>query len=315
MFSSATIVSAQECRDAMAAHRERVDGLLARHPRRLADGSDHPVWSFLSTYYSYRPAQLRRWHPGFGVVIPTSAADRHRAQSGYVDVEAGTTVSTEHLLHRLDTVRFVERLLTTTARRPARLNCFGMHEWAMVYRADAEQIRHGGVGLRLGGAGTDAVVESMELRCTHFDAFRFFTPAAKPLNFSRSADLNKSLPLSRADQVDDEQPGCVHAGMDLYKWAYKLAPLIDSDVLIDALELAFALRELDMRASPYDLHHLGFAPIAVETPTGRAEYVRRQSELSQRAAAVRTALADRCARLIAAAEQAPGGVRAIVTGE
>jgi len=298
----------------MAAHRRRVDELLAHHPRRLADGTDHPVWSFLSTYYSYRPAQLRRWHPGFGVVIP-SAGGRYRDRSGYVEGTGGATVSAAHLRHRLDTIVFVHRLLAATASRPARLNCFGMHEWAMVYRADAEQIRHASVGLRLGGAGTDAVVESTELRCTHFDAFRFFTPAARPINFSRSADPRESLSLSRAGQIDDEQPGCVHAGMDLYKWAYKLTPLIESELLVDALELAFALRELDMRASPYDLRHLGFAPIPVESPAGRAEYARRQAELSQRAAIVRAALSDRCTRLIAVAQHVPGHVGAVVTGE
>jgi hypothetical protein len=305
MPTSTTTISVRECRDSMAAHRERVDALLARHPRRLADGSDHPVWSFLSTYYSHRPAKLRRWHPGFGVVIPAAAA-RYGDQAEYVEVDSGATASIDHLHRRLDTVMFVEKLLTATASRPARLNCFGMHEWAMVYRADAETIRHSGVELRLGGPGTDAVVDSMELRCTHFDAFRFFTAPATPRNMRA---------LTRADQVADEQPGCLHAGMDLYKWAYKLMPLIDSDVLIDALELAFEARELDMRASPYDLRHLGFDPIAVETSSGRAEYARHQSELSQRAADVRTALIDRCARLIAVAHQTKGDARALVTGE
>ena len=54
--------------------------------------------------------------------------------------------------------------------------CFGLHEWAMVYR-DRASTRHP-VPLRLGQAGTDAVVEAHPIRCTHFDAFRFFTPPA-----------------------------------------------------------------------------------------------------------------------------------------
>ena len=52
--------------------------------------------------------------------------------------------------------------------------------------------------------------------------------------------------------------------MDLYKWSYKLSPLIDSELLLDCLELAAAAREIDMRASPYDLRGYGYAPIAVE---------------------------------------------------
>ena len=90
-----------------------------------------------------------------------------------------------------------------TAQRPARLNCFGLHEWAMVYRAP--EVRHEQVPLRLGGAGTDAVVESMPLRCSHFDAYRFFTAAAAPRNAEQ---------LTRRDQVAHEQPGCLHAAMD-----------------------------------------------------------------------------------------------------
>ena len=27
------------------------------------------MWDFLFTYYAYKPAQLRRWHPGTGVTL------------------------------------------------------------------------------------------------------------------------------------------------------------------------------------------------------------------------------------------------------
>ena len=44
--------------------------------------------------------------------------------------------STRAALPRLaPTARFVRTLLTATAARPARLSCFGLHEWAMVYRS------------------------------------------------------------------------------------------------------------------------------------------------------------------------------------
>ena len=41
----------------------------------------------------------------------------------------------------------VERILRLTAARPGQFGCFGLHEWAMVYRQDAH--RHA-VPLRLG---------------------------------------------------------------------------------------------------------------------------------------------------------------------
>jgi hypothetical protein len=90
--------------------------------------------------------------------------------------------------------------------------------------------------------------------------------------------------------------------MDLYKWCYKLGPLVDSQLLVDCLELAAEARELDMRASPYDLTHLGFEPITVEEPAGRAEYVRCQGVISDRAAPLRRALLTWCERLLACEE-------------
>lgn len=269
-------------------HRERIERFLEPHVRRRQRGEPHPVWDFLFTYYSLRPHQLRRWHPGYGAVLTGAPAERYLTYSGYGRGDTpGVSVTREHLDSRADTVRFVAALMSATAERAPRLNCFGLHEWAMVYRTDS--VRHSQVPLRLGSAGTDAVVESMPLRCTHFDAFRFFTDAAGPRNEQQ---------LTRDRQIATEQPGCIHASMDLYKWAYKLGPLVSSDVVADALELAADARALDMRASPYDLTSYGFEPIAIETPAGRAEYVRAQGQIAERAAALRTALANRCELLL-----------------
>lgn len=277
-----------------AAHRIRVERFVEPHLRRIRAGVPHPVWDFMFRYYSLRPRQLRVWHPGFGFVLG-GAARAYLGRAGYGPHPAGVTVTPDHLRSRVDTVEFISGLLRATAGRSPRLNCFGLHEWAMVYRAPA--VRHGQVPLRLGAAGTDAVVESMPLRCTHFDAFRFFTEPA--------ADRNAGTP-SRREQADWEQPGCVHANMDLYKWCYKLGPLIASEVLFDCLELAAEARALDMRASPYDLRDYGFEPIAIETPAGRAVYIRAQQDIAARAAPLRAAIADRCDELLVAAMSAAG---------
>ena len=71
----------------------------------------------------------------------------------------------------------------------------------------------------------------------------------------------QKLAVRRVFWIAEEQPGCVHAGMDLYKWAAKLGPLIESSLLLDCFALAVDARVLDMRASPYDLRDFGFAPI------------------------------------------------------
>lgn len=269
------------------AHAARVDAFLAPHLARRESRVKHPVHDFLFTYYSQRPAQLRRWHPGYGVRLLDAPA--YSSLKGYVDgaVTASYVASQRPLLVAL------RRLLRATASRPAHLGCFGMHEWAMVYRLEEDETRHADWPLRLGPAGTDEVVESHRIACSHFDAFRFFTPAAVPLN---------TLSPSAADRPEFEQPGCLHAGMDLYKHAFRLTPMISSDLVADCFELARDIRVLDMRAAPYDLLDLGFAPIRVETAAGKAEYAEAQRAFAERGAPLRAALIAECERLLAVAD-------------
>ena len=273
-------------------HRQRVAALLDPYLDRRGDGPAHPVIDFLFTYYRLRPGQLKRWHPGFGIWLSGPSAAGYARLSGYRRTDDEVAVDRDVLLRRKGTVEFIAGLLEATAGRPAQFGCFGLHEWAMVYQAGPGDVRHRTVPLRLGGLGTDAVVKSMPLRCTHFDAFRFFTDPARVRN---------SAQLTREGQPATEQPGCLHAGMDLYKWAAKLLPLLDSDIVMDAFELAHAARVLDMRASPYDLSALGYEPVRIETPSGRAEYVRQQAVVAERAAVVRQGLLARCQELLAAA--------------
>ena len=172
-------------------------------------------------------------------------------------------------------------LLARTATRPLHRGCFGLHEWAMVYRD--RDVRHPQLTLRLGAEGTDHVVESHRISCTHVDAFRFFTDAARPLN---------DRPLGRPDPRGAEQPGCLHATMDLYKAAYRLLPFVDASIVLDTFELALDVRRVDMRASPYDVRPLGLAPIAIETAAGKAEYLAHQESFADRAAPLRRRLVE-----------------------
>ncbi|MET7772208.1 3-methyladenine DNA glycosylase [Nocardia sp. NPDC005366] len=302
------VLSRTEWRARADAHAARVDDLVGPYVRRRAVGSTHPVIDFLFTYYGHKPAQLRRWHPGFGVAL--AEAKEYEGARGYTrlscDALAGArddggadsrrfahTADPAYLARRADTIGFIANLLRATASRPVHVACFGLHEWAMVYRT--EDVRHQQVPLRLGHQGTDAVVESMSLRCTHFDAFRFFTPDAAGRN---------AVHLTREDQVAREQPGCLHANMDLYKWGFKLVPLIPSDLLLECFELACAARELDMKASPYDLAEFGYEPVRIETTAGRAEYARAQSALADRAAVLRHRLLECCESLLTSQSRA-----------
>jgi hypothetical protein len=260
-----------------AAHEARVDAWIGPHLGRRRHGVKHPVEDFLFTYYSHRPAQLRRWHPGAGVVL--GGADPADLGRDYVGTPDGATLDTEAVVgRRRESLRWIRDLLVATAGRPAQYTCFGLHEWAMVYRQGQDEVRHQAWPLRLGAAGTATVVEQTPVRCTHFDAYRFFTPAARPLNLVRP---------TRERQAELEQPGCLHANMDVYRWAYKLSPLVPSELVADCFALAREIRTVDMRASPYDLSGLGLAPVPVETAEGRAEYVWHQRDFAHRAGDLR----------------------------
>jgi hypothetical protein len=162
----------------------------------------------------------------------------------------------------------------------------------MVYRQAPDAVRHNTWPLRFPPGELARVVEANALCCSHFDAFRFFTPAAAPLN---------RLQLARTDAPQLEQRGCLHANMDLYKWAFKLAPFTPSELVADCFEFARDIREVDMRASPYDLRALGFEPIAIETGAGRAMYEECQRGFSARGEPLRARLIALCERLLAVA--------------
>jgi hypothetical protein len=266
------------------AHEARVDAFVAPHLARRAESVKHPVHDFLFTYYSHRPAQLRRWHPGYGVAL--ADAPEYDGLKAYAD----GTVTASYVESQRQLLSGLRNLLRATASRPANFGCFGMHEWAMVYRLSEDQTRHADWPLRLGPSGTDTVVESHRIACSHFDAYRFFTPAAAPLN---------TLSPTSADRPSYEQPACLHAGMDLYKHAFRLTPMISSDLVADCFELARDIRVLDMRAAPYDLADLGFEPVPIETAAGKAEYAEAQRVFAERGAPLRARLVAECERLLA----------------
>lgn len=242
-----------------ARHSARLAPYVEPHLERRRRQIAHPIHDFLFTYYSYRPAQLTRWQePG-----ELSAARRPLVEA---------TV----------------RLLRATAGREGNFGCFGLHEWAMVYR-DPDP-RHP-QPLRLGHDETDAVVEGHRIRCSHWDAVRFFTPKALPLN---------TVAPAAHDRPQFEQPACLHATMDLYKHAYRLADVVGSHLVADAFELAWDVRITDMRAAPYDLtgitidpYGIEWTPIPIETAEGKREYADQQRRFAERAAPIRAAVLER----------------------
>jgi len=279
-----------------SAHEARVRAWTDPHQVRAARGEKHPVYDFLFTYYAFRPAWLRRWHPGPDVALAGASAREFLRWPEYRELAPDDDTPRIGLdpaalaPHRRTFVTWLRGLLAAMQTRPAFFGCHGLHEWAMVYRQTADEIRHNAWPLRFAPAELARIVEGATITCSHFDAFRFFTAPARPLN---------RLQPTRADAAEVEQRGCLHANMDLYKWAFKLAPFSPAELIADGFELARDIREVDMRASPYDLRALGFAPIAIETAEGRAQYEQHQRAFAARGEPLRARLIALCDRLLA----------------
>ena len=273
-------LSIPEWKSLAATHRAEVEQITVPMRKRRSRREKHPVYDFLNTYYSFSLGRLEGWHPGIGVVLEDNPEHNfspkyYRRENGVVSID--TSLLTDKGCGRLE---WILQLLKLTQSRPPNLACHGLHEWAMVY--EGGDIRHReSAPLRLPQEEIDALVSSRPICCSHFDAFRFFTPSAIPFN---------KLSPSLHSREEFEQPGCIHTNMDLYKWAYKSSPWISSDLLRETLFFAIEAREVDMRASPYDLADYGYPAIPIETPEGRREYEAHQLSLYQKGLPLREKL-------------------------
>lgn len=310
-------------------HVQRIHGLFGGiSPVEAATSCRHnPIFNFIFTYYfGYKPSDLTRWSPGAHIELSiegdVSAVKQLLARADWAVKPnrsgKGSRIFLDMSVHRgkkLQSLKHAHNTLVATSRRLPVRTCFGFHEWAMLYDSSGEHSAISGrfqkdLPLRVTQSELNAVVEAPgALQCSHFDAFRFFSDGAKPKNLHTG--------LSRERQDLYEQPGCVHATMDLFKYALRLAPMLPSELLADALAIAIEARVLDMRASPYDLtaafttdNDLGIdpSPVMVETQSGRKQYAELQFTLACKAAPIRRALIEAYERYFEAARYGSGFV-------
>lgn len=280
------VLTRQQWQARRAAHEARVEPWIApRLTRRLA-GERQPTDDFLFEYYPFSPNKLRTWHPGHGIVLED--ADEFLANPAYARVDGGVTTMASSIAPRLPRLDLAISILEQTSNREPVTGCFALHEWAMVYGLQQSEVRHSSLPLRLTPDEIRTAVDAIGLRCTHIDAYRFFTDEATPLNAHEP---------TRATQPAMEQPGCLHASMDLYKYAFWFSPFVASELIADCFELARSARALDMQASPYDVSYLELTTIPIETTEGRAEYLRRQRSFAEAAAPLRARLLSHLTRL------------------
>lgn len=282
-------------------HTELVGPYADAFVKRRSLRQKHPVQDFLFTYYNCSPLKLKQWVPALNESLEFSSQhqdDYNWLKEYWFKLEQNSLSLDQSRIsaHTFGLAAFVLNLCNQILTRPSRFGCFGLHEWAMVYKSSPEQIRHNGYRLRLSTEELASFVESQTICCTHYDAYRFFTKDAYPLN-----TLNPRLET----RLEMEQGGCLHANMDVYKWATKLWPWIGSEFIAKAFFLALEGRELDMRASPYDLTDDGYAPLRIETEEGRKQYQKEQQLYSEKTIPLRKELAEFCALLMSQGTSCP----------
>ena len=288
-------------------HRLKVCRWTHAFRERRKQGISHPIHDFLFVYYRFSSAKLEEWHPGYGtslLVTEESPALPHHLTSDAYQVEGNVLSCNLDRLHPKTgrRIKWTVDMLKQTQERRGNYSCFGLHEWAMVYQG--QEIRHEKTTkLRLSQSEIDEVVRSRPLTCTHFDAFRFFAESARPMN---------KIQPTLDDRPQREQPACIHANMDLYKWAFKAMPWIGSELLFDCFLMAIKAREIDMRASPYDLQEYGdYPPIRIETLEGRTEYESLQKEIAAQASPLRAELIRRLETILEVCEAKPKTVSSV----
>lgn len=260
-------------------HEKDLNPILLPYFQKRSAGEKNTVIDFLFEYYRFRYSHLMNWSPGIGVRLektehykPDISELQVSDESYYIDPK---TIP----VNRVESFQWISKILASSSEKPPSFGCFGMHEWAMVYKA--ENVRHSYLSLRMPKEQIADFVESRPLVCTHFDAFRFFTADAKP--------LNKYNP-DREKFSEFEQTGCIHTNMDLYKWAFKGYPWISSELIREAFLLALEARTIDMKASPYDLREYGYQPIKIETEEGRRRYLEAQKMIHKKSIDIRSRL-------------------------
>lgn len=141
------VMDARHWRAAEAAHEARAGRYADPFAQRRARHEVHPVEDFLFTYYTLKPGQFKRWHPGAGVILldaPERASWRFyrpateqelldagctpqvaRAQA---DAASAVTVDvTDFVERRATALAFTHEILRNTAAKKGQFGCFGMH--------------------------------------------------------------------------------------------------------------------------------------------------------------------------------------------
>ena len=129
-----------EWTDLAVQHRKRMESLL--YPEHAEHGStlkerrhavdQHPIYNFLHTYYRYSAESLMRYSPGPGVrLLDTDmTSNSGLLHSVLLLLCCGRSV---HRQDKLNSLRQPRDFMNTIDKQPV-FSCYGLHEWAMLYK-------------------------------------------------------------------------------------------------------------------------------------------------------------------------------------
>ena len=206
-----------------AAHVARVDALLADHldrrttprttpgrglPLHLLPDPPEPAPHLAPRARGSACSAPRSTREGAATCTPTTRRELDPAE----------------ISRRSDSIRWIRQLLSGNGRPPAAVRLLRPARVGDGLPR-TEEIRHETWPLRLGAEGTDRVVESHKIACSHFDAFRFFTAAGPPSERppthprgptragARRLPPRQHGPLQVGRQVDALRPQLVGPGL------------------------------------------------------------------------------------------------------
>jgi hypothetical protein len=161
-----TVLHRGEWSNAASLHRAELDKLLYPTPtssqvdsalldtkhgaakHRMHAVNKHPIFNFLHKYYSYSAESLKQYSPGMACLLTeTNVKDFEERvlHSRFAIIEEDRSVQYQVIdirdfrgQQKIKNIRRNRELLKNTMGRNPVFSCYGLHEWAMLYKGNTK---------------------------------------------------------------------------------------------------------------------------------------------------------------------------------
>ena len=252
-------------------------------------GVKHPVEDFLFTYYSHRPGAAAPLAPGRG-----RRADRRRP------AELGRDYRATPRRRRRSTPRRYARGAATRSRWIRDLLAAHRRAARRTWAASACTSGRWSTGRprrRYGTTPGRCACRPRRTAAGRRGARRAVQPLRRvPLLHRAGPAAQRAARRPGSRSTSSSSPAACTPTWTSTSGRTSSPRWSPSELVADCFALARDIRALDMRASPYDLAALGYEPVRVETPEGRADVRRRAARPSRTAPGPPRAPARRAGR-------------------